>query len=242
MGVFYSLLLLTMLQEIPFKEKQLRYTRVKAAYQTKEVSVKNYFSHKNLNYPGYHLFLRAFKKEGKLEVWIKPKDGSKYHLLVQYDICSSSGVLGPKRKEGDRQVPEGIYYINHFNPQSNFHLSLGLNYPNRSDKLLGDANPGSAIYIHGDCVTIGCLPMTDDVMRELYILAVEARNSGQARIPVHIFPTHLDESNFVELEANWHNDSKKIIFWQNLQTVYSDFESARILRQVHINAKGEYFF
>lgn len=242
MGVFIFLILGTMLQEISFKEKQLQYARVKAAYQTKEITVKKHFNNKNLNYQGYQLFLRAFKKEGKLEVWVKPKEENKYQLLIEYDICSASGELGPKRMEGDRQVPEGVYHINHFNPQSNFHLSLGLNYPNKSDKILGHANPGSAIYIHGDCVTIGCLPMTNDIMKELYILAVEAKNSGQKNIPVHVFPTRLNDTNLATLEADFGYAPEKVGFWKNLQSVFADFESNRTLRQVHVNPKGEYYF
>jgi murein L,D-transpeptidase YafK len=242
MGAFFLLILMTMLQETSFKEKQLQYSRVKAAYQTKEITVKNLFNHKNLNYQGFRLFIRAFKKEGIIEVWVRPKDEVEYRMLAEYRICSASGGLGPKRREGDRQVPEGIYHISHYNPQSNFHLSLGLNYPNSSDKILGGANPGSAIYIHGDCVTIGCLPMTDDIIKELYILAVEAKNSGQVRIPVHIFPTHLGDADLTKLEREWHGDSEKISFWKNLQTIYRDFESNRTLRKVHVNAKGEYHF
>lgn len=112
--------------------------------------------------------------------------------VCTYPFCASSGILGPKRKEGDRQIPEGIYYINHFNPVSNFHLSLGINYPNPSDKILSDpAQPGESFYIHGNCVTIGCIPISDDKIKELYILAVEAYNNGQVKIPVHIFPDRL---------------------------------------------------
>lgn len=163
-------------------------------------------------------------------------------MLVQYDICSTSGEPGPKRREGDRQVPEGVYHINHFNPQSNFHLSLGISYPNKSDKILGDVKPASAIYVHGDCVTIGCLPITDDKMKELYILAVEAKNSGQVNIPVHIFPTRLTATNVASLENDWAGDTKKVTFWKNLQPIFDDFESTRILKPIHINAKGEYHF
>ncbi len=242
MGVFISFFLMAILQEPTFKEKQLQFTRVKEAYQTKEITVKKLFNHKNLNYQGYQLFLRAFKKEGKLEVWIKPKGESKYQLLTVYDVCSSSGRLGPKRREGDRQVPEGVYHISHFNPQSNFYLSLGLNYPNKSDKLLGHTNPGSAIYIHGDCVTIGCLPMTDDKIKELYILAVEARNSGQTIIPVHIFPTRLDNAGIAMLEQEKDVDQNTILFWKNLQSIYLDFESEKTLRKVQISSSGQYYF
>src|SRR3954470_10227445 len=119
-----------------FKESQLANARVKVAYSEKEQLVKSYFKSKELKYEGFNLFIRAFKKEGNLEVWIKEKDGKTFILLHTYNFCSTSGTLGPKRKEGDLQIPEGIYEINHFNPQSNFYLSLGINYPNDSDKIL----------------------------------------------------------------------------------------------------------
>jgi hypothetical protein len=118
-----------------FKETQLRNARVKTAYEEKENNVKSYFTKRNLAYGGFHLFIRGFKSEGKLEVWIKEKGKDTYTLLVSYDFCATSGRLGPKRKEGDLQIPEGIYHVNHFNPQSNFYLSLGVSYPNASDKI-----------------------------------------------------------------------------------------------------------
>ena len=102
-----------------------------------------------------------------MEVWIKEASKDYYVLLNTYDFCTTSGTLGPKRKEGDLQIPEGIYTINHFNPQSNFYLSLGINYPNASDKILSDpVHPGGDIYLHGNCVTIGCIPLTDDKIKE----------------------------------------------------------------------------
>jgi murein L,D-transpeptidase YafK len=226
-----------------FKQNQLKFSRVKDAYSEKESTVKNYFLNKNLNYPGCNIFLRAFKKEGVLEVWVKEAGSQTYQFLTQYDICATSGVLGPKRREGDRQVPEGFYYINHFNPQSNFHLSLGISYPNQSDRLLGDKSaPGSAIYIHGDCVTIGCIPITDDKIKELYILAVEARNNGQLQIPIHIFPARLNAGNFAKLQNDIGNDPVILDFWRNLQPVYDDFEKKKAPPAVKINTRGEYYF
>ncbi len=236
----FSFSLLIMLQQLSFKEEQMKFSRVKSAYQEKEINVKNYFIHKNLKYPGFQLFLRAFKKERRLEVWVKPSDAAKYILLTTYDFCAVSGELGPKRNEGDRQIPEGIYHINHFNPQSNFHLSLGINYPNASDKLLGGKYPGSAIYIHGNCVTIGCIPITDDKIKELYILAVEARNGGQKTIPVHIFPSQLGETELHELTRTYPSDPELIEFWRNLQPVYAQFENNRTLKSVRIDTKGRY--
>jgi murein L,D-transpeptidase YafK len=225
--------------QISFKQEQLRHTRVSAAYAEKEITVKNYFSNKNLKYPGFHLFLRAFKQEEKIEVWVKEQGKTNFELLTSYDFCSSSGILGPKRKEGDRQIPEGVYYINHFNPLSNFHLSLGINYPNRSDKLLGDKiRPGSAIYIHGNCVTIGCIPITDDKIKELYLMALEAKNNGQVEIPVHIFPDRLTPNKLSELTKQ--EDPQVISFWENLKTIYSSFEESHQIKKITVNVKGEY--
>ena len=145
-----------MLPQNSFKETQLRNVRVKTAYTEKEGTVKDYFTTKKLKYEKFNLFIRAFKKEQKLEVWIRETGKEAYALLHTYDFCAVSGTLGPKRKEGDYQIPEGIYSINHFNPLSNFYLSLGINYPNASDRILSDPKtPGGNIYIHGNCVTIG---------------------------------------------------------------------------------------
>lgn len=225
--------------QISFKQEQLKHTRVSTAYAEKEITVKNYFNNKNLEFQGFHMFLRAFKREEKIEVWIKEQGKTNFELLTSYDFCSSSGSLGPKRKEGDRQIPEGVYYINHFNPVSNFHLSLGINYPNKSDKLLGDKmHPGSAIYIHGNCVTIGCIPITDDKIKELYLMAIEAKNNGQQEVPVHIFPDRLTEINYSELTKQ--RDLQVTLFWKNLKTIYSSFEENHRVKKVIVNAKGEY--
>lgn len=190
----------------------------------------------------FKLFLRAFKKEQILEVWIKEKGREQFTLLHTYDFCSSSGTLGPKRKEGDLQIPEGIYQINHFNPLSNFYLSLGINYPNESDKILSDKNPpGGAIYIHGNCVTTGCVPITDDKIKELYVIAVEARNGGQEKIPVHIFPTKLDVDGIDFLKKKT-VDIETIHFWGNLESIYRDFQSSRKLKAIKVDNSGRYSF
>jgi murein L,D-transpeptidase YafK len=227
----------------PFKKSQLQNSRVKIAYEEKESVVKTYFKEKGVPYAGFHLFIRAFKKDGELEFWARQKDSEAYIHLHTYAFCSSSGTLGPKRKEGDLQIPEGIYEINHFNPLSNFYLSLGINYPNASDKILGDAkHPGSSIYIHGNCVTIGCIPITDDKIKELYVLAVEAKNNGQQKIPVHIYPSKMDAGVVDRLIQVYKPDVSTISFWRNLQSIYSDFQITKQLKSVSVNAKGEYYF
>ena len=228
-----------MLIQNSFKGTQLGNPRVKTAYTEKEIAVKDYFSEKGLNYEGFHLFLRAFKKEQKLEVWVLEAGKDEYSLLHEYDFCAVSGTLGPKRKEGDYQIPEGIYSINHFNPLSKFYLSLGINYPNASDKILSDpASPGGDIYIHGNCVTIGCIPLTDEKIKELYIMAVEAKNNGQNKIPVHIFPARLSITELTSLKATF--PAKTIAFWENLKLIYDDFEKSKKIKPIRVNAKGEY--
>jgi murein L,D-transpeptidase YafK len=238
--MYYTFIILCIMlaQQPSFKDTQLTNTRVRAAYAEKEAAIKKMFSDKGLSYSGFKLFLRAFKKEEKLEVWIKEKGKATYSILHTYQICSSSGELGPKRMEGDFQVPEGIYHINHFNPQSQFHLSLGINYPNASDRILSDRQkPGSAIYIHGNCVTIGCIPITNDKIKELYVLAVEARNNGQEKIPIHIFPTILNESEFQQLKAN---NSHHSSFWENLKSIYEDFNTTKKVKPITVSTTGEY--
>ncbi|NLF25085.1 MAG: hypothetical protein GX589_05435 [Deltaproteobacteria bacterium] len=180
--------------ETGFKKAQLKYPRVQKAYHEKEAAMQHLFQQRNIPYPPRRIFLRAFKEEQQLEVWIQPKRNHRFELLKTYPICRLSGVLGPKRRRGDLQVPEGFYYINRFNPVSRFHLSLGINYPNKSDKILGAyGDLGGDIFLHGGCVTTGCLPVTDEYIKEIYILGVEAKQAGQKRIPVHIFPIRLKD-------------------------------------------------
>lgn len=224
-----------------FSLEQKKHQRVKDAYKEKEATVRSYFSEKKLSHENFQLFIRAFKREGQLEVWIKESGKGKYTLLHTYDICSTSGALGPKRKEGDLQVPEGIYAINHFNPESNFHLSLGIDYPNASDKILSDKKrPGGQIYIHGNCVTVGCIPLTDDKIKELYVLAVEARSNGQKNIPVHIFPCRMDANGMASLRRDFLNDKGRNSFWQNLQPIYTDFEKNKAIAGIRIDQSGRY--
>ncbi len=241
MKLAISIVLLLMLQQASFKETQLKEARVKVAYQEAESIVKKYFSDKSLSMDKFQLFIRAFKKEQILEVWIKENNKDQFTLLHSYDFCATSGILGPKRKEGDLQIPEGIYQINHFNPVSNFYLSLGINYPNQSDLILSDKKkPGSAIYIHGGCATIGCIPITDESIKELYLIAVEARNRGQEKIPVHIFPARLETGVVDELIKTQRSTGVTSAFWKNLQPIYDDFRKSRKLKTVSVSKAGVY--
>jgi hypothetical protein len=144
--------------------------------------------------------------------------------------------------QGDYQVPEGFYYINEFNPNSNYFLSLGLNYPNASDKILSDpSRPGGDIYIHGSCVTVGCIPLTDQQIDEVYLLAAYAKNAGQDFIPVHIFPIRYNSKKSVDYLNNFtKNDEKLKTFAARLESVYDHFEATRQLPVIMVNSRGEY--
>lgn len=187
---------------------------------------------------GAPVFLRAFKSEQQLELWIQ--DSTTFRLFRTYSICKVPGLLGPKRKEGDLQVPEGLYWIEVFNPKSSYHLSMGINYPNASDLILSDPKkPGGEIYIHGNCVSVGCLPITDEKIRELYLLASDARDAGQQQIPVHIFPCRMTPENRKNLLAL--NRQELLPFWDNLGEAYDFFERRKILPTYTIeSATGRY--
>jgi murein L,D-transpeptidase YafK len=162
-------------------------------------------------------------------------------LLKEYPVCATSGRLGPKRQQGDGQIPEGFYFINGFNPVSNFHLSLRINYPNESDRILGvRGHLGGDIFIHGDCVTIGCVPITDDGIKEVYLIAVEARSAGQTRIPVHIFPARLDDEGLGKLERDCADQPNLPEFWRNLKDGFDSFEKHHKLPRMRVTRDGKY--
>ena len=157
-------------------------------------------------------------------------------------MCALAGTLGPKRIAGDYQVPEGFYYINEFNPHSNYHLSLGINYPNISDKILSDSlQPGGDIYIHGSCVTVGCIPMTDDQIEEIYLMAALAKDLGQDFIPVHIFPIRYNVKRSADYLNNLTKDDIALKrFASKLEDAFNYFERHKQLPIVLVNENGEY--
>jgi murein L,D-transpeptidase YafK len=225
-----------------FKQQQVKNPRVKQAYREKETLLKNLLAAKDIQSFNVELFIRAFKKEKSLEVWVRKKTSAEFILLKTYSICALSGSPGPKRKGGDGQVPEGFYHIDRFNPYSNFFLSLGINYPNESDRKLGHKNPGGDIFIHGDCVTIGCLPIEDEYIKELYLLCVEARSAGQKKIPVHIFPCKINSNAYDGLKGKFQSDPEMINFWKNLEEGFFYFEKNRKLPSVKVNDAGKYVY
>ena len=133
-----------------------------------------YFEQANISYPPKKITMLAMKEEHRLELWAAD-ESDQYSFIHSYEIKRLSGVNGPKLREGDRQVPEGIYKITSFNPNSSYHLSMKLNYPNKFDLLHarkeGRTEPGTNIFIHGRAVSIGCLAMGDETIEELFVLS-----------------------------------------------------------------------
>ena len=220
--------------EHAFAQAQLRNPRVLRARLEARFNIKRMFHAAGVTYPAAEIFLRAFKRDRILELWARPAGGDTFSLLKVYDICAISGELGPKRRQGDAQVPEGFYQIDLFNPVSEYNLSLHVNYPNAVDRARPDRghNLGGDIYVHGGCESIGCLAMTDEGIRELYWIAVEARAAGQTRIPIHIFPTRLDADGFARLEKSYDGQQALVRFWSDLRAGYDYFEQHRRLPQV----------
>lgn len=189
------------------------------------------------------MMLIAYKESDELELYVKSKNDKAYSKLKAYKICAKSGTLGPKNKKGDAQVPEGFYHIDRFNASSNFYLSLGLNYPNAADRKRSKAaNLGGDIFIHGNCVTIGCMPMTDDKIKEIYLCAVHAKNNGQKNIPVYVFPFNMKEQNMLFYKEKFKNNKELIQFWENLKKGYDAFQADKQELKFLVGGSGEYVF
>ncbi|SHI60068.1 L,D-transpeptidase catalytic domain [Hymenobacter daecheongensis DSM 21074] len=202
-----------------FRDEQLQHPRVRAAYARQWPALRQLLSQHHIEPGRLEVFIRAFKIGRRVEVWGRNQGEAGFQPLRTYRIAACSGALGPKRQEGDGQVPEGVYHINRFHPNSLYHLSLGLDYPNAADRALGNPKPGGDIFLHGSNVSIGCLPLTDALIEELYVLLVEARTAGQLDIPVHIFPFELNEEMLARYRQHRH-----YAFWRSLQPVYAEFE------------------
>jgi murein L,D-transpeptidase YafK len=225
-------------------EKQLGNQRVWNARLSCDDKLKNLFQAQLLQYPPRFVYWRAFKKEKEMELWAADSAHHRYRLIKTYKIVNTSGNLGPKRQEGDFQIPEGYYHINQYNPYSNFYLSFKVSYPNKSDSILGKkGNYGGQIFVHGDSLTIGCLPMSNEVIKELYWCNIQVnsnQNDTNYNIPIHIYPCRMNSSNWAYLKSMYNFDPSRIEFWQNLQSGYNYFELMRKPPAILVDNKGRY--
>jgi murein L,D-transpeptidase YafK len=238
-----AIALVSFTMQTDFLAEQKKFERVRAALNEKQELLNKILRENKISSDNINVIFVAYKDNDLLDVYAKTKKETSYRKLLSYSICSRSGQLGPKRKQGDGQVPEGFYHIDRFNPKSNFHLSLGLNYPNLSDKRKSKANnPGGDIFIHGACVTIGCLPMTDNYIKELYLLAVYAKNNGQDKIPVYIFPFKMTAQNMTDYFAKYNENKALISFWNNLKVGYDMFMNGQKELNVKVAENGDYTY
>lgn len=167
------------------------------------------------------VFIRIFKQESELEVWKKRRAGD-YVLLKTYEMCRWSGDLGPKRAEGDRQAPEGIYEVTlgRLNPNSKYFLSFDLGYPNKLERAKGYS--GTALMVHGACSSSGCFAITDEQITEVYALVRDALRAGQPSVQVQSLPFRMTPENLAR-----HYDNPNLSFWLDLKEASTTFEVLR---------------
>jgi len=212
-----------------FTNEPLSYTRVRQAYSAKEKIVNKTLENHFICRNEMQIYLRAFKTEKIMEVWAKNSSDSLFVKIKEFPICEISGSVGPKRRSGDLQSPEGFYHISDLNPYSKYYLSMEINYPNASDSIRGvRGHLGNEIYIHGDCLSSGCLAMTDEQIKELFIYCVEAYKSGQKQIDITIYPSRMNEKKYSELTRQYGKNKDKISLWSDLKKSYDLFDSTRV--------------
>jgi murein L,D-transpeptidase YafK len=186
---------------------------------------------------GDPVFLRACKQERTLEVFVRHRGDGKFKLFRTYRVAAASGTLGPKLREGDSQVPEGFYFVprSAMNPESCFHLSFNIGYPNAFDRH--HQRDGSFIMVHGGRASIGCLAMTDPGIEEIFILCDAAHRTGQPFFRIHIFPFRMTPENLAT-----HRDSPHLPFWLNLRDGHDHFERTGMPPDASVSPDGKYVF
>ena len=165
------------------------------------------------------ILARIFKEEAEMEIWKQNRDGQ-FVLLKTYPICRWSGDLGPKKKEGDRQAPEGFYTITpgQMNPNSNYYLAFNTGFPNAYDRAMGYT--GSELMVHGDCSSRGCYAMTDEQIQEIYALARESFFGGQKAFQLQAYPFRMTALNMAK-----HRNNPNFAFWKMLKEGYDHFNA-----------------
>jgi murein L,D-transpeptidase YafK len=227
----------------PFVKQQLRHSRVREARESTEMEIKRLFRQRGIKYPAAEVYLRVFKAERSLELWVRSPDKSEFELLKTYRICALAGAIGPKRREGDRQVPEGFYNVDLFNPASTYHLSMRIDYPNKRDVVANTKrlHLGGDIFIHGGCKSEGCLAITDEGINEVYWVGLLARARGQLSIPVHIFPARFGPSWDARGNRRLvHGDPSVKQFWKTLKPGYYYFERFKQIPPMTVDGRGQY--
>ena len=209
--------------------------RAKAAAARVRPGLEKALAAKGLHF-GDPVFLRAFKEEGQVELWVRNRETKKYDLFRTWEVAAQSGKPGPKLAEGDSQVPEGFYIVppSAMKPDSTFHLAFNIGYPNAYDQHHG--RTGTFIMIHGNRVSIGCLAMTDTKIEEIYTLCDAALKNGQPYFRVNLFPFRMTPQRLSrEKDSQWFD------FWTNLKEGYDFFERGHVPPGIDV-VDGRYEF
>ncbi|HTZ67490.1 MAG TPA: murein L,D-transpeptidase family protein [Roseiarcus sp.] len=185
--------------------------------------------------PSSPTLIRAYKKEAELEIWKMKSDGQ-YALLKTYPMCRWSGQLGPKKREGDMQVPEGFYSIapGQMNPNSHYYLAFNVGYPNAYDRAYG--RTGGNVMVHGVCSSAGCFSMTDEQVADIYAIARDSFNGGQREIQLQSYPFHMTAENMAKFRLD-----PNIDFWKNLKEGSDHFEVTKAEPSVLVCGKRYVF-
>jgi murein L,D-transpeptidase YafK len=228
--ILFPLLLLNSAKTSPsFREEQMVYTRVREAYAGKEKAVLKTLAEHSISHDSLRIYLRAFKTEKIIELWAKNSSDSVFAPIKEFPICELSGSIGPKRRVRDLQVPEGFYHISDLNPYSRYYLSMQINYPNASDSIRGvRGHLGNLIFIHGECLSSGCIAITNERIKELYVYCIEAYNSGQEKIDITIFPARLNDKAYSGLTSEYSKNKDKISLWADLKKSYDLFNHTKV--------------
>lgn len=168
--------------------------------------------------PQSPIFIRLYKETSEFEIWKQKRNGD-YALLKTYPICKWSGALGPKKVEGDRQAPEGIYIVTpaQMNPASHYYLSFNIGYPNAYDRSLG--RTGSNLMVHGACSSSGCYSMSDEDAGEIFALARDSFRGGQTAFQIQALPFRMTAANLAR-----HRDDANMSFWRTLKVASDEFD------------------
>lgn len=208
--------------------------RSRGAVERRSATVQAMFDDAGVSFPPAELMFRVFKQDRQLEVWASSESDGAAKKIATYEVCAASGVLGPKRYEGDLQVPEGFYVISYGWAESAYHLEMKVSYPNMVDRVRGPhTRPlGGEIMIHGGCASIGCVAVGDERVEELWTMM---KPIGNARVKVHLFPARDMDALLADATYAEHHE-----LWKNLKSVRDAFEKDHVIRPVHADWRGIY--
>ena len=188
---------------------------------------------------GEPVFLRIFKEEKELEVWMRPGSAEEYSLFRVYPVLQWSGKVGPKRSEGDLQTPEGFYFVSpsRMIPDHRYHLGFDLGYPNAYDRI--HRRTGNQALIHGKSVSNSSFAIGDHNIEEVYLIAAAALNTGQDYFRVHCFPFRMEDGR---MDGKIQERPDLEAFWANLKEGYDFFEIMRFPPDTTVTSAGKYSF